>query len=330
MENAFVKYSEFVHFQQDLQQRSIQEKEIADAMKQFPNLKKLVLATQSCFRSWTSKLNATFGAAFCTRYDADHPSDPQGLQQMRSLLLGAHHAGLKAETLQCGLVSWRILAEETETFARMRESMSNIKNLQLEFDSGIPEYDSLWSEPETQLCSRYLEGGRLRDFIAAAPNLEHLQIGFQINEPAWPTDLTYIVGDYHWPSLKTVILTMICTSEDDLVSFCSRHASTLKSLHLTDVGIIEGDWFSAFDRMRKVLTLDTLVLEGRLEGLAEEVLDFELGSIDYAPELKEGIEAYFRGPYPEDELSLDDFLDYYLSSTDDSWLGLDLSDGDFW
>lgn len=329
--NAFGIYSEFIVFQQDLQE--LQEKEVAEAMTHFPHLKEITMATQCCTRNATSKLKKTFEPAFCTYYEPEHArdtkSEPLGIQQMRSLLLGAHHAGLKVEVLHCGVVSWRILQQDPEIFARMKHSVSNVKNLRLDFTPGEPDYDTLWSELEIESCSLYLEAGRLRDFVTAAPNLEHLQIGFQFSESTWPTHLKHIVGEHHWPSLKSVDFKMIGTSENDLVSFCSRHASTLKSLHLTCIGLVEGGWFSAFDRMRKVLTLDKMVVSGRLEGLGEE-MDFQMGSEEYCPELKEGIEEYFLAPRSSDEMDLDEFLDYYLPATDDTWSEVDSEDDDGW
>lgn len=333
MDHAFRKYSDFVHFQQDQHEADAQENEVAEAMKHFPLLREITMATQCCTRGGTSRLRNTFDQGFCTYYVTDDPRDtkaqPLGLRQMRSLLLGAYHAGLKVETLECGVVSWRILKQDDETFAHMRDSVSNVKNLTLEFATGLPEYENEWTELEIESCSSYLEAGRLRDFVTAAPNLECLQIGFQFNEPTWPTRLQYIVGEHHWPSLKSVDFKMIGTSENDLVSFCSRHASTLKSLHLTCIGLVEGGWFSAFDRMRKVLTLDKMVVSGRLEGLGEE-MDFQMGSEEYCPELKEGIEEYFLAPRSSDEMDLDEFLDYYLPATDDTWSEVDSEDDDGW
>lgn len=331
MDHAFGKYCDFIHFQQDSQEVVAQEKEVAEAMKHFPHLKEIIMATQSCARSWTPRLSKTFESAFCNYYDDDQRetnSEPLGLQPMRSLLLGAHHAGLKVEDLQCGAVSWRILEQDAETFTRMIDSLSKLKYLRLEFATGDAEFDGRWTELEIELCSTYLEGGRLRDFVTAAPDLQYLQIGFQCNEPTWPTYLKHAVGEHHWPSLTTVKLKMIGTSEDELVSFCTRHAGTLKSLHLTSVGLVDGEWFSAFHRMRKVLTLDTMEVAGRLEGL-DEGLDFEVGSDEYCPELKLGIEAYFLGPFSHDEASLDDFLDFYLPNTDDTWSEFN-SDDDGW
>ncbi|KAF6228753.1 hypothetical protein HO173_011600 [Letharia columbiana] len=313
MDHAFENYCDFTYFQQGSEEAAVQEKEVC------------------CARIRTSRLRKTFEPAFCTCYEIDNPRntklEPLGLRQMRSLLLGAYHAGLKVEALHCGVVSWRILKQDTETFARMRNSVSNVKNLRLEFTTGLGKDDDYsFEELEIESCASYLEAGRLRDFVTAAPNLEHLRIGFQFNEPIWPTQLEYIVGEHHWPSLKTVELIKIATSEDELVSFCSRHASTLKSLYLSSIGLLEGDWFSAFNKMRKILTLDSMVVLGRLEGL-DEGLDFEMGSEEYCPELKEGIEAYFMGPCSSDESSLDEFLDFYLPNSDDTWSEWDSSDG---
>lgn len=327
MDHAFEKYSDFVHFQQDSQEAAVQEKEVAEAMKNFPSLKELTMASEV----FTSRSSKTFEPAFCTYYESDNPRDPLGVQQMRSLLLGAYHAELKIEVLRCGLVCWRIFQQDTEKFARMRDSVSNVKELILHFAPGYTERDEPWeADLENAACSSYLEeAGRLKDFVTAAPKLEHLQINFEFDcTPIWPAYLKDAVGEHHWPALKTLKLRMLGTTEDDLVSFCSRHSGTLKSLHLGSMGMVEGDWFSAFNRMRKVLTLDTMVVSGRLEGLGEE-LDFELDSEDYCPELKEGIEAYFRGPYSKEDLSLDEFLDSYLPNTDDLWSEWDTED-DLW
>lgn len=326
MEHAFGKYSDFTRFQQDPQEVAVQEKEVAEAMTHFPLLKELTISTQRCCRTSSSRLKKTFEPSFCTFYENDHEqyfeSEPLGVQQMRSLLLGAYHAGLKTEVLQCGVVSWRILQQDTEIFDRMRNSVSNLKHLRLEFGPARGAFDSLWPEDDLEMCAAYLERGRLKDFVTAAPKLEYLQIGFQFNEPRWPAHFKTTVGMHCWPSLKAAKFKMIGTTEDDLVSFCSRHAKTLKVLCLCGIGLVKGDWFSAFNRMRKVLTLDTMAVSGRLEGPGEE-LDLEVGSLNYCPELKESIEAYFKGPCPSEKLSLDNFLDFSNApDTDDTLEGV--------
>ena len=335
LDDAFMKYSDIVLFQQDYREACVQAKKIAEAMKQFSHLKKITLSNEDYIRQSTSKLRKTLNEpSFCNVYKVDNPRDylsgPIGLHQMRSLLLGAHHAGLKVEYLHCGAVSWRILQQDAKTFTRMKNSISNVKNLRLEFATGLAEWeDYLRPKLEIEKCYSYLEKGRLRDLVTAAPKLEHLQLGFQSSEPSWPTHLNHIFGSHHWPNLQTVRLKHIGTSEDDLVTFCTLHASTLKTLQLYSVGLLEGDWFPVFSRMRKVLALDTMVVLGRLDSPNEE-LDFDEDSEDFCPELKEGIEAYFLGPCSkegDEELSLVDFLDIYLPNIDDGWSELYVENG---
>ena len=317
LEHAFGKYSNFIHFQQDSTQVDIQEKEVAEAMKRFPNLKELTMATHWFLRSWTSRrMKRTFEPAFTTCYETDDhrkdQSESLGIQQMRSLLLGAYHAGLKVETLHCGLVSWRVLQQDTETLAHMRESLSNVKSLRLEFTNGVKSYDSLETEIRIEKCSSWLRQGRLRYFVTAAPNLEHLQISFPISVTNdWPCRLEDIVGEHHWPSLKTVKFQMIKTSEDELVSFCSRHSRSLKSLHLTDIGIRNGTWFSSFTRMRKVLTLDKIAVAGSL-WCQTDCWCFQ--SEDWQPhsELQDAIEEYFLESSSTDEMSMREYIDFRL------------------
>ena len=327
LDDAFIKYREILYFQQNRREACVQANKIAEAMKQFSHLKRITLSNDDSIRQSTSKLTKTLNEpSFCNVYEADNPRDglsgPIGLQQMRSLLLGAHHAGLTVEHLHCGAVSWRILQQDAKTFTRMMNSISNVKNLRLEFATsvdGVAEWgDYLRPKLEIEKCQSYLKKGRLRDFVTAAPNLEHLQLGFQSNEPVWPTHLNHIFGSHHWPNLQTVRLKNIATSEDALVDFCTLHASSLKTLQLHTIGLLEGDWFPAFSRMRKVLALDSMALTGRLESWSG-ALDSNEDSEDYCPRLMEGIEAYFREPCAEeedDESSLDDFLQIYMSNID--------------
>ena len=325
LDDAFMKYSDIVHLQQDYREACVQAKKIAEAMKHFPNLAKITLSNKDNMRQSTPKLRKTLNEpSFCYAYKVDDPRDylsgPIGLQQMRSLLLGAHHAGIRVEHLHCGAVSWRILKQDPKTFTRMTNSVSNVKNLRLEFATGVPEWeDSLEPQLEIEKCYSYLEKGRLRDFVTAAPNLEHLQLGFQSSDPVWPTHLDHMFGSHHWPNLQTVRLKNIGTSEDDLVAFCTLHASSLKTLQLHTVGLLDGQWFPVFTRMRKVLALDIMVVSGRLDS-ASELLDFDGDTEVFCPKLKEGIEAYFLGPCSkegDEELSLDDFLNVYLPNSDD-------------
>ena len=197
----------------------------------------------------------------------------------------------------------------------MRDSASNVKKLRLEFGTDKPG-----SIGEARACSSYLAEGRLGEFVVAAPKLEHLQTSFHLSKSVFlfqanlPADLSHIFGKHHWPSLKSIDLKMITATEDDLVSFCSRHASTLKSIHLTSIPLKQGNWFHAFSRMRKLLALDTFVLAGRLNPVLNFNEDYYKPKLD----LKHHIERWFLRSGPGTEMELVDFLKTYL--TDDRGL----------
>ena len=233
---AYEKYVELLRFQQ----MHPDVMDMAEAMKHFPHLNELKITISDCGQNRTLRLRKLFQPALTNSYETSAtPStrlEPLGLQQMRSLLLGAYSAGLKVEALQCGLVDWRTLDQSDWTFARMRDSVSNVRNLRLDFDTGgYVDYGSPWWSPS---CPQVLER-RLGDFVTAASKLEHLHISFQSDHPEWPARLENMVGEHHWPSLKSINLKLMGTTEDELVSFCSRHASTLKSVHLTNIGILK-------------------------------------------------------------------------------------------
>ena len=307
MAHAYEEYFELLRFQRWHPDVT----EMAEIMKRFPCLNDLRLTINDCRQSRTSRLRKLFQPALTSNYETDAtPStrvEPLGLQQMRSLLLGAYYAGLKVETLECGLVDWRILDQASETFARMKDSVSNVKKLRLYFDTGDDvDYGNPWWFPG---CPLDLER-RLGDFVTAASKLEHLQIGFECDEPVWPTCLENMVGEHHWPSLKSINLKLIRTTEDELVSFCSRHASTLKSVHLTNIGILEGDWYGALDRMRKILTLDTIVLEGIFESPTED-LNSQEDAEGHWPRYERGLEEWFLRACPGADKELDEFMESY-------------------
>ena len=312
MAHAYEKYVELLRFQQ----MHPNVTEMAEAMKRFPRLNELKMTISDCGQSRTSRLKKLFQPALTNRYETDATPDTRleslGLQQMRSLLLGAYHAGLKVETLQCGLVDWRILDQTSETFARMRDSVSNVKNLRLYFDTGGDLYygNPWWRPSEPQDLER-----RLGDLVTAASKLEHLQIGFKYDDPIWLTSLKNIVGEHHWPSLKSINLKLIDTTEDDLVSFCFRHASTLKSVHLTNIVILERDLYGALERMREILTLDTIVLERILVSPSEN-LDSQEDAEGHWPRYERGLEEWFLRACPGADKELNEFMESYKRELD--------------
>ena len=308
---AYEKYVELLRFQK----KHPDVMEMAEAMKHFPHLNELKMIISDCGQNRTSRLRKLFQPALTNSYETSAtPSkrlEPLGDQQMRSLLLGAYYAGLEIETLQCGLVDWRAFNQPDWTFVCMIDSvLSNVKNLRLDIDTGgDSDYGNPWWIPS---CDQDL-GRRLGDFVAGAFKLEHLHISFQTDDPEWPARLENIVREHHWPSLKSINLEYMGTTEDDLVSFCSRHASTLKSIHLTDVATLDADVYGALNRMRKILTLDSIVLEGILESRHDR-LSLQEYHEGYFGKCERVLEKWFLRACPGAERELGDFMESFTES----------------
>ena len=302
------KYAELLRFQEEMHPDVT---EMAEAMKRFPRLNGLTMTIGDCGQSRTSTLRKFFRPGLVNYCEVDNTPEfrvePLGLQQMRSLLLGAYFAGLKVETLQCGLIDWQIFDQPSETSARIRDSVANVKNLRLDLDVGgaVARGDPCWTESSTRDLER-----RLGDFVTAALELEHLQLSFPRTQGTWRASLENILGEHRWPSLQSINLKKIGTTEDDLVSFCSRHADTLKSVHLTDIRLLEGDWLDALSRMRKILTLDALVLRGILASPSQKLHGLKYTE-ECRPRYRRLLEQWFLRARPGAEKELADFMAYY-------------------
>lgn len=286
LKEAFRKYQRFCAYQNRVDQY---DGKIATAMKNFPNLKELTMSAQ--VRPHKQLFQNAFESGYCTRCREDAEEWPLGLVQMRSLLLGACHAGLKIERLRCREVNWRILAQENKTFESMKRSVRHLRELKITFSTGIEEEEDQWGLLQIEDCKAYLQNGRLKDFVTSAPDLERLDVRFVWFEPVHPAELKHVVGDFCWPSLKSVRFEGIETTEDHLVGFLERHASTIKDLRLGSLLLSHGHWWSVFEKMRLLLKLDSVELSGSLESFSGS-LAFERDAED---ELREGIEMYLLG-----------------------------------
>ncbi len=317
LKEAFRKYQGFCQYQGRGDQF---DRKVASAMRNFPNLKELIMSAQVWQHS--QAFENTFAPGYCNTCREDVGDWPIGLVQMRSLLLGAYRADLKIERLSCTQVNWRILTLKNKAFEDMKRSVRHLRELSITFSTGLEEEEDEWGFLQIEKCDVYLQqSGRLKEFVTSAPDLENLEICFESNEPIYPTAFQHVVGDFYWPALKVVKFEMIGATQDHLIGFFERHASTLKDLCMGNIFLSSGRWWSVFERMRLVLKLDCVDLSGALES-SSEMLDFEPGSDDEQTELREGIESYLLAHHADPKISLTNFLEaggYGSDESDDSW-----------
>ena len=302
LKEAFRKYQDFCDYQDRLYEF---DRKIATAMKKFPNLKEIAVSTQG----WPPRqaFERAFAPGFCTAYRDDVQDWPVGLVQMRSLLLGACRAGLKIERLRCKGVNWRILKMKKKTFENMKRSVRHLRELSITFSLGLEEEEDEWGFRQLQTCQKYLRNGRLKEFVTSALDLERLEICFVCTEPVCAVKFKHMVGDFYWPSLKAVKFEMVSATENRLVGFFERHASTINDLCIGNLVLLRGLWWSVLERMRLVLKIDSVKISGSLVSRSG-MLDFERGSEYEQVELREAIESYLRGDNTDQKQPLTEFL----------------------
>ena len=315
LKEAFRKYQGFCEYQRRGDQF---DRKIASAMRKFPNLKELTMSTQVWPHNQAFKNPFTPG--YCDKFQEDVGDWPISLVPMRSLLLGAYCADLKIERLNCKQVNWRILAGKIKTFEDIKRSVRHLRELSITFSTGLEEEEDQWGFLQIEKCEVFLQqSGRLKEFVTSAPDLEKLEICFEVSEqlmPIYPTAFQHVVGDFYWPALKVVKFEMIGATQDHLVGFFERHASTIKDLCMGYIFLSSGLWLSVFERMRLVLKLDRVDVSGTLESTSE-MLAFEPGS-NQQNELREGLESYLLAHHADSKLSLNKYLEAYVHDSDDS------------
>ena len=106
------------------------------------------------------------------------------------------------EELDCGSVDWRFLEVDDETFANMKESVSNLRRLSIEFSTTMDCQDDYgwWFDYENGLCAETLRKGRLRDFVTSSPLLGDLDIYF--SSASSNPGIQDTVGNFHLACLK--------------------------------------------------------------------------------------------------------------------------------
>ena len=303
---AFRKYQGFCDYQRRMDQS---DRKIVTAMKKLPNLKELTMSAQIWSRS--KAFEKAFAPGFMTSCQEDVEEWPIGLAQMRSLLLGASRAGSKIERLRCEQVNWRILTQKNKTFEGMKKCLRHLRELSITFSTGIEEEEDELGFLQIDKCQNYIrESGRLKDLVTSAPDLERLEICFEWHEPVYATEFQYAVSDFYWHSLRAVKLEMIGAAEDHLVEFFERHGCTIKDLCIGSLSLSPGHWWSAFERMRLVLKLDSMDISGSLES-SLEFLDFDPGSDEERIELREAIESYLLRGHTDEKIPLTDYLEVW-------------------
>ena len=260
LRRAYEKYKKYLSNQNMMRSHNYESEMITDAFNKMPNLKTIEMSMEYCLGSPSTKIERAFGKGLALPYGDDRQKELCGILQLRSLLLAVANANLKLESLCCGNVHWRFLKHSPGIFEKMQRAVQFLHHMTQHITTRTEEDDN-----DIPQCYQFLDNyGRLRDLITAAPDLKHLEINFDDDNPFLPTSLKDVVGDFKWHALRSAIFSMIDTDEGALVNFYGRHADTLRGIGLENIRLeVGGVWPRLLQCMRKMLRLEKVRIGGR-------------------------------------------------------------------
>ncbi|KAI9795861.1 MAG: hypothetical protein M1835_005057 [Candelina submexicana] len=166
--------------------------------------------------------------------------------QIRHLVL-ARPALLRSMPLEVFECISRIAPQDVSNTFR------NLKTLDLEL------HTARWLDVEWDPMS---PASAVTPVLTAATGLKSLKIGFSNGPLGGSPGLGYLLGSGTWKSLQIVELTMMPTTEDDLLGFLERHRRTLRRLGLVWVGLEGSTWPLCVENIKKLsLQLDVFHLD---------------------------------------------------------------------
>ena len=261
LEKAYKEYTRMYAEQEDLRNKGYGLEELSDAMSRLPNMSEICMNHGWCIRQRPEGAKNAFAAGL-----SNAGGDYCGIPFMRSLLLAVHGASIQLDTLQLGGVDWKFLQLDEKTFKRIKYTLRHLRTLELAITTGMDESGNEIGV-EIPTCQKYLcNNNTLLEFLAAAPKLKDLAIGFDWYEPFCPAKLNQVLGDTVWPCLESIALENIETTFEDWIHFFKQHASTLKHVTVKTIILLDGTWIDALKRMSQVLNLESVYARGYLIG----------------------------------------------------------------
>lgn len=276
---AYQKYLEYSYEQDAMRRDDYCAGKIAAALAKLPNLEEIILSLECWRYGRTEALKNAYKDTYVVPYGDNSWTEPLGVPQMVSLLLGSARHKVHLKSLYGGSVDWSFFWQRDETFEELKYAIRNLRDMVLQFSTGYEE--SLEGVEtfgvEIHECAEYLKNGRLQEFLDAAPNLRRLDLRFDCSNPNCPADLRYAVGTHKWEFLADVTLGTFEGRAEDLLGFCKTHAETLRRLVLNEIKLLEGSWSPTFQEMRRLLHLTRVGICGTLEAFeTDEYWSFNL------------------------------------------------------
>ena len=159
---------------------------------------------------------------------------------LKGLLKGASHLkGKKLQKLQVIPLNLGFLDCNPGVLSQLNNAVQNLQEVQLRI---FPEYHGYGvaqqlrgDDQVKQLRAKLLSEGRLRNFLAAMPKLQKLNLECAPFQASEALELGQVIGNVQWTALSYLQLSGFDTPEADLVDLIKRHAPTLRVVYLINI-----------------------------------------------------------------------------------------------
>ena len=263
LNRAWSMYEEYQAGHKKVEEAEFFRAKMVEAFKRLPKLKIISIPVNSAYERYIAEIKLLLPTYSFS--DGKAYGDPLCLGATSSVLLAAESAGLQLSSFHCQRFNWRTLNQKV-SLPTLSRSISHLKVLNITFEPGhiCQNGSHVGIDPSSFECS---QNGHLSSFITSAPNLERLEVTFNM----WPCYYTgrgikEIVKDFNWLCLKAISLDRLVLSEHYLVHFFERHKHTLREIQLRHMRMVPGLWHVTFHDMRRTFKfghqLDTCKLGG--------------------------------------------------------------------
>lgn len=192
-----------------------------------------------------------------------------GLRYLTPLLLALIYTNVKLTSFKAGAISWhafhwpvnfyyhhpRPMGSPTVEFPwqidpkELSPAFSHLRQFHVVFEPEL--VTDLNHLPTKSVVGQVLRSASCLEDV----HLEFKELYYTSSFPPDQVFLDNLLGDIHWPHLKSLDLSSIKVTEEYLVQLLKRHSKTLKTLKLNSIYLSSGQWASAFQRMRADLRL---------------------------------------------------------------------------
>ncbi|KAB8300056.1 hypothetical protein EYC80_000293 [Monilinia laxa] len=176
------------------------------------------------------------------------------IAEFKAIMQAADDSNMKVRHLAYDLMPAEFFTQEPNVVARVLGLFRDLDSLKLTLYTATK---SLRPNAAWELWAGIFKALKL------APNLKTLYLGFEnkkYRDVYFP--LRKVVENFTWPSLHRLRLHGLTLCELDLTNFLLKHASSLRSLTLSNIVLIEGSFNGLFHALREGMHLESFHLNG--------------------------------------------------------------------